>query len=946
MSNNINCFYQNVRGLNTKLTEFYNNTLQSEYDLVAITETWLKDGVSDNEVINNNYILFRSDRKFDLCNKTRGGGVLLAVKDNLKATSVPVNLQNVEIDLLCVKIYLKFKHFYVIVFYLPPDSTQTTYNDLFACIETIHFLKDSNIIILGDLNVPELNDYYNGLANSNLVNSFQYFLSATDLIQYNKVANTDNRILDIIAANVQCSVEKSEGLVTEDIRHPALLIDIEITSPSCQRVLPSNTPSYNFRRANFDQLTTLFFAQDWSALYSINNVEDAFEKFRNIIYDIFDASVPKTIRKNKYPPWFTLEIKNDIKEKEKNRKLYKKRKEQIYLENFKYLRSKIKRDINIAYGNYTRQAEGNISANPKSFWSYVNSKKKHSRLPPVMTYNHTELFNGDDIVEALADNFKKVFNKDQNIDIDHFNYCKFTNNCVLNTPKVLESDIQEAIKKLKPKAAPGPDNIPAYVVKGCSEVLVRPLCYLLNLSLSQCCFPSLLKLSRVCPLFKAGDKCDCQNYRPISILSCISKIFEKVLYKYIYNHVKTSITQHQHGFISKKSTSSNLLNFVEYTHEAFVNKFQVDAVYTDFQKAFDKVGHSIILHKLKVQYGFSDNFCLFIESYLRHRRQTVFYNGYSSSTYIPTSGVPQGSNLGPLLFILFVNDITTVVQHSEIRLFADDAKLFLKIRNISDCEKLQIDVQNIYKWSEVNMLPLNISKCSTMTYSFKSAENNIEFDYIINNDPLKRVQIVKDLGVYMDPKLKFDKHIENLTKECYKKNGFLIRNCKDFKNIKTYVTLFNVLIRPKLEYACVVWDPYYARYHHDIEKIQSKFYQFANFYLKLYNLYEYNIFIRSFQIVSLEHRRHYIKLCYLYKILNYYVDDSYILARINISIPNAGIRHYRTFRDRLCTTNYTRYSPINHMMILYNNIQFLECDIFADSFSRYKNILKGYFQSI
>lgn len=946
MSNNISCFYQNVRGLNTKLTEVYNNTLESEYDLVAITETWLKDSVSDSEIINNNYVLFRSDRKFNLCNKTKGGGVMLAVKNNLKATNVPVNLQNVEIDLLCVKIYLEFKHFYVIVFYLPPNSTQTTYNDLFGCIETIHFLKDSNILILGDLNIPELHDYYNRGVSSTLVNSFKYFLSATDLIQYNKVANIENRILDVIIANVQCNVEKSEGLVAEDIRHPALSINIEITPPSCRRVLPSNAHYYNFRRANFDLLTTLFFSQDWSVLYSIDNVEDAFEKFKNIIYDIFDTSVPKTIRKDKYPPWFTLEIKNDIKEKEKNRKLYKGTKEQIYLENFKYLRSKIKRNINIAYGNYTRQAEGNISTNPKSFWSYINSKKRQSRLPPVMTYNNTEIMNGNDIVEAFADNFKKVFNKDQNTDIDHLSDLKVVNNSVLNIPKVLESDIEDAIKKLKPKAAPGPDNIPAYVIKGCSEVLVRPLCYLFNLSLTQCCFPSSLKLSRVCPLFKAGDKCNCQNYRPISILSCISKIFETVLYKYIYNHVRTNISQHQHGFINKKSTTSNLLNFVEYTHEAFVDKFQVDAVYTDFQKAFDKVGHGILLYKLKVQYGFSDKFCLFIDSYLRQRRQTVSYNGYNSSIYIPTSGVPQGSNLGPLLFILFVNDITTVIQYSEIRLFADDAKLFLKIKNVNDCEKLQIDVNNIYKWSENNMLPLNISKCSIMTYSFKSAENNFNFNYTINNDPLKRVQIVKDLGIYMDHKLKFDKHIENLTKECYKKNGYLIRNCKDFKDVKTYVTLFNALIRPKLEYGCVVWDPYYAIYCHDIEKIQSKFYQFTNFYLKLYNLYEYNIFIRSFQIVSLEHRRYYMKLCYLYKIVNYHIEDTYILARINISVPETRTRYYRTFCDKLCTTNYTKYSPINHMMILYNRIQLLGCDIFGDSFSKYKNILKAHFQSL
>lgn len=945
MSENINCYYQNVRGLNTKINEFYNNVSLLDYDLLAISETWLQNSVNDCEVINNNYVLFRADRKLEETNKSRGGGTMLAVKSCFSASKVNINLDNPLIDLICIKINFNVKQLYVFVIYVPPSTSNEAYDELFNAIQEIHIVNDSNVIILGDLNIADLNEFYRNGVRSTLINMFENFLSITDLLQVNEIENGRNRILDVIVTNLQCSVEKIEGIVHEDLHHPPLSIELFIPKKNVKQISPSKDPCYNFRRADFETLYLEFVNQDWTLLYNIKSVDEAFELFYTKIYSILDRSVPKTCRVNKYPPWFNHHIKKLIKEKEKLRKLYKKTNNETYNERFKECRSILKRDIKVAYKQYLEQAENNLKSNPNGFWSYINAKKRCSRLPPTMIYQDSEITDGSNIAEAFANNFKKVYSNDLDVDLNNensgINNSKVISDLlnVLSIPTISEQDVISAVKKLKGKAAPGPDGVPAYIIKGCVDALVRPLCYLFNLSLQMCCFPSALKTAKICPLYKTGDKTYVENYRPIAILSCISKVFESIIYKHIYDNIKVSITQHQHGFIGKKSTTSNLLNFAEYTYEAFSENGQVDVVYTDFQKAFDKVSHSIIINKLVNQYNFSTKLCNFIQSYLLDRQQAVYYNGYKSSAYISTSGVPQGSNLGPLLFIMFINDIVTVIRHSRILLFADDTKIFLHIKKPEDCNKLQADIDEIYSWSKQNCLPFNISKCNVMTYSYKKAENIIDFDYKMDTLYLKRTDLIKDLGVTMDIRLKFDIHIEKIKKECYKKVGYIIRNCKEFKNMYTFINLFNTLIRPRTEYACVLWDPFYEKYNVDVEIIQKNFYKYAHYYTRGTSQYNYNVFLNTNKLLKLEQRRQFLKLCYLYKVVNYLIDDSIILKRINISVPVLKTRMYKTFHEKICTTNYSKYSPINNMTALYNQYQeFL--NIFGGTLNTYKCTIK------
>lgn len=233
----------------------------------------------------------------------------------------------------------------------------------------------------------------------------------------------------------------------------------------------------------------------------------------------------------------------------------------------------------------------------------------------------------------------------------------------------------------------GLDNIPSFLLRDTACILVKPLKYLFNLILNQSKFPEIWKKSRICPVFKRDDSKNVENYRPISILCNFAKTFEAVLYDRIYNSVKCIISPEQHGFMHKRSTTTNLACFTQYVSQSIDKRGQVDVIYTDFQKAFDQIDHYVLIEKLS-RIGFSSKLILLMRSYLFGRNQHVEYLNIKSRQFSPTSGVPQGSNLGPLLFLIFINDLTETISCEKL-LFADDMKIFYTINSINDCISLQ-----------------------------------------------------------------------------------------------------------------------------------------------------------------------------------------------------------------------------------------------------------------
>lgn len=921
--------YQNVRGLNTKIRTFYQNSLCSDYDIIALSETWLSSGVSSSELFSTNtFNVFRQDRT-----SGRGGGVLLAVSHRFIAQALPIHCL-FNIDVLCVKLNLNNVNLIVIVIYIPPQTTLFNYICFFEYLETLDIIN-GNVIILGDFNISELlNHYVDNFVNVKL-NAFNSFLNLCNLTQQNRILNCNNNILDLVlhSETIDCSVDReNEPLVYEDKYHPSLNICLKIRHCAFNNFNYSGRSRYNFKHADFNILYNLICNTNWDCLKDYTDVNDMCNAFYGELYQIINETVPKkTITFSKYPRWFNKNIIRNIKIKNHYLRMNKRISSNFYRLKIKHVRKLIKQEISTAYDIFLNNAEESLRKNPKLFWSHINDKLSKTRIPGTVSFNNISYSSPQGIVDAFAAYFASVYDDRPNIAVPSTCY-NFNCNTNLYMKAISEYDVIQACKRLKANFTMGLDNIPAFLVTDCISALVQPLLIIFNCIIQYNVFPDCWKLARVTPVFKKGISTDVKNYRPISIISNFAKIFEIIIAKCIFNHVEKNITPYQHGFFSGRSTVSNLCLFTHYVSEVLADRKQVDVIYTDFSKAFDMVPHSLILRKLD-RFGLSNNIIQLLGSYLFNRMNVVEHGGYISEPFHSPSGVPQGTNLGPLLFIMFIDDIVYVIK-SNVLLYADDLKLFKKIVTYEDCKCLQDDLDALSVWCYNNGLSFNIQKCKHL--SFCRNFSRIDFNYNICGIPLVNVNTFKDLGVIFDVKLSFIAHINAICEKACKMLGFVIRNSRDFRNIDAIKSLYFAYVRSVLEYGSVVWSPIYSVHIDRLESIQRKFLKFL--YFKTHGFYpprgyDQNALQLEFFTQSLQMRRVIAQCVFLFRTVNSIISCNDLLCLINFHVPRLNSRLLRTFNYN--SINYFN-SPIMNMCRQFDLINVDgTIDIFAISINAF-----------
>lgn len=716
------------------------------------------------------------------------------------------------------------------------------------------------------------------------------------------------------------------------MHHPALCVDVQIDKKTNNFPILSQ-PSFNFKKANFQALYSQLALLDLEFAPGMS-VNDTLSVFYEQIYAIFNEHVPQKIPSRKqYPPWFDSYIIRLLRQKDKAWKTYKKSNSVDDYNHFRQLRASLKVSIHNAYNKYIEEAENSIKTDPNKFWSFVNSKQNSTNIPNTMYYKNATLEKPQDIVNAFADFFSDAFiNSSEFSPAENLQY----NNNILHIREFTENDVINSIKKIKANMTTGPDQIPAFIIRDCAAVLCKPLCIIFNLILKTATFPDKWKESRICPVFKKGNKHDIENHRPITILCNFAKIFEIIIYDYISFHVKNSIIIEQHGFMQGKSTVSNLVCKTQYIAEALDQKGQVDVIYTDFSKAFDRLDHGILLNKLQ-NFGFSDSLINLFISYLSCRTQFVQYRGFQSILFKQTSGVPQGSILGPLFFVLFINDIIDCLDVCYL-LYADDLKLYISIKSEHDCLRLQHNLVLLNTWCVYNHLPLNATKCNVMSFSRKL--DPLIFNYNLDNSVLDRPEFVKDLGVIFDSKLTFSKHIEECVAGAYKCLGFILRNSRDFKSLPTLRLLFITFVRSKLEYASIVWNPNYNIHITLLEKVQRRFFKSATFILEgNYPIRgtPQELFLSKFDMCSLLRRRVMCTIIFLYKIINNKINCPSITSLIKYRVPRLTARTSNILMVPTPRTNILASSPLHQICLNYNNIE-QRLDIFNCKIADIKNI--------
>lgn len=917
----IQIYYQNCRGLRGKLAELYRKSWNQDYDIIGLTETWLCTDIADGEIIDTAYYnIFRSDRNVEVTGMVRGGGVLVAVSTKFKVLDY-YKIDNNHFEAICVNIKIGKNVFSIINVYLPPGSNVDSYSSFFDFITRHSQINNKAVCLIGDFNLPNITGPETKLTCFDIRHKeLSIFINLYGLILINQVKNANEKTLDLVIIPEECAytfkVTKDDNpLIREDLHHPALVIQM-LPLQVHKNESFSKQKTYDFKNCNFLSLTIMIRDTDWQTVLDSTDCNEAVHFFYKKLYEIFDLLVPlKESKPRKYPQWFTKEMIHLVKAK--NHLKYLKNVTEFHNNKYKETRRRLKYLTNLAYRNFLSDTEESINHNINTFWTYIKHKRSNIITQQFIKLDGT-IVDDNTAAEAFGNYFQSVYSLNKPSYLTNPTVCTLYNN-IFHINSITVADFDCAIKKLKPKKAAGPDMIPPYILKGCADWLRKPLLHIFNLALQNATFPNLWKESLVIPLHKSGPKSSVNNYRPIALLSSPAKLFEQILYSKLFNHMKPFINEAQHGFMTNRSTVTNLSVFTSNIYDALENKQQIDVVYTDFQKAFDKVDHDILLRKL-AEYGLSHNMLKFFISYLGSRSFVVRFNGNTSGKFEPNSGVPQGSNLGPLLFLIFINDLPDVLTFSKSLLFADDQKMFLKINSYQDCLKLQSDINDLYNWSIVNNLPLNIQKCNILTFSRNKSP--LLYDYCMGDISLRRVTTITDLGVTYDNTLNFKEHVDDIVTDSYRLLGFILRQSYNFNNINTLKKLYFSLVRPKLEYASTIWYPHLLGLIKEIEKVQNKFLRFL--YFKEFDHYPDYTNIRSaylrnrYEIQSLSIRRNIGLAQFGFKIWNNNINDSYLLSLLKLKVPEKVTRMSLMFY--IPTVSYTFHSPLLIMLRLLNDI--------------------------
>ncbi|KAK9496777.1 hypothetical protein O3M35_012971 [Rhynocoris fuscipes] len=611
---------------------------------------------------------------------------------------------------------------------------------------------------------------------------------------------------------------------------------------------------------------------------------DALTTFYNILSYAINYFVPvKCYYKSNFPIWYSDELKDLTIKKRFTHAMYKKTGICSHYVKFSSLRAKCKSLSRKCYHEYIDLVESNIHYDINHFWKFTSKiKSDKNNLPKVMFLDNQCCDNDCDIANLFATYFSSIFNNNSiNCNKPSFNSSLSISNIIIDISSLLNK-----LVSIKSSTSPSFDGIPSCLLKNCANNLAEALTFLFNFSLSYGIVPDVWKVSFVNPVFKCGSRDNVKNYRPISMLCPIAKVFDSLVYDLIYP-LTSSIIPEQHGFVKNRSTTTNLLIYQTTIFNACNENFIVDSIHTDFSKAFDSVNISTVLLKLET-YGIHGSLLKWFSSYLADRLQIVKANSSYSFAFPATSGVPQGSHLGPLLFLVFINDIGSIFNNVFFLLFADDLKIFKVIKSPHDNHILQNNLDSLQVWCSNNGLHLNVSKCYQIccTKKFNSVSNY--FQYKLNDQYLTKVEIIKDLGVYFDSKLSFKYHILQIFSKALKVLGFVIRFSRSFHSISTLKLLYITLVRPILEFSSLIWSPNYQYLISHIEKIQHRFLRYIYFFENRqysYNI-DYNQILSTVNMSTLESRRLKADLIFLFKIINNRIDCNVILELLNFNVPS------------------------------------------------------------
>jgi hypothetical protein len=892
--NQLNCYYTNATSLNpNKIHELEVICAREKFSIIAITETWF----NEVSIVNlPGYKLFNKNR----AGTSAGyGGVAIYTsldpQHNLVACEIDDNdlraiLDNSDAEQIWCQLRIGnekilFGCIYRSPSFISKENSSATANAIFKSLKSaksaVNNGKYDGLCIVGDFNFPDIHWDPEGTISvssgeSSLANQFVDLINDISLHQfiieptYIKSNGQSKNTLDLVFAESNERInEVTLGPPLGNAKQGHKSIKFEFTlAHNNRKNVKFSSRSLNYRRGDYSAIDKWFKGIDWHSFLANKSVGDAFKLFLAEYRKACERHIPVlSPRNSRQPPWVTERIIFLSKMKKSlwhsNQRLGWKCVSLV--KEYKSTRNLLKKEIKCAIRGFELNLAKDKS-NPKRLFSYVNHKQKvKTNINAIVDNYGTTRVESNEIANVLNDQFSSVFVVDDpSKPLPLFNRRPLITE-PLNNALFTQTEIITKLKRLNEFKSPGPDKIHPAVLKNCADSISLPLLLIFNISMSSGEVPNEWLEAYVSPIFKKGSRLTPANYRPVSLTSIPCKIMESLVRDRLMGHLRANrlINSQQHGFVPGKACVTNLLETFDYLTKNLGIRKAVDLVFLDFAKAFDKVSHHRLLYKLEA-YGIVGNVLSWIKAFLSNRIQRVVLGEHMSNWARVTSGVPQGSVLGPTLFIIFVNDLPEILKN-KCKLYADDCKIMATVDTQDEIASLQSDIDAVVKWSDEWLMQLNAEKCKIMHLGKK----NISSTYTMLDSSAGRLHTLapttceKDLGIFITSDLKTAKQASYAAS---KANSVLGQLKKTFvsRDLIIWKKLYTSYIRPHLEFGVAAWNPYLKKDIAVLEKTQRRVTKvpFDTRHL------QYPQRLARFDLTNLETRRLRGDLIQLYKINN------------------------------------------------------------------------------
>jgi exonuclease III len=893
----INLSYHNIQGLMNKLNILQVEAMKQNLDIICITEHWLKSDVINLACIPNYKVAAQFCRK----NKRHGGSAIL-IKSEFTYKDVPriCKLALEEIFELSA-CFIEELQILIVCFYRVPDiRNKDKFFDRLIRLLNLTLTMNVDIIITGDFNIDV--NVIDTLSTQllSIVESFGMHVMLKNVITRPGIIH-EGKCIDNIITNIHTSKSKIEIIDVGYSDHYSVNMSVLLDSVKIKSEVSYKT----FRPINESTINAFLSCLNdisWLEIYRPNHVEEQFSIFFQIFLWVINSKLPeKTVklsnhsRRHTNNKWYTTELSHMKEQFKIHSALIKKTSCLQIRERLKKLKYNYRMEINKAKITYNNKLVAQAINKPREIWKIINNSstensKRPDKIPLILSpnkFNNFFIDNIDDIIKNIPAS-KETSN--------HYLSKAYNGSVPLRFffQHVTVQDVHSVILSLNNSNCSDIYNINSFILKYSSNYISEVLCHLINNCFDTGYFPNELKQAKVIPVHKKGDKNECSNYRPISLVPTLSKVFERIMSHQMTKFLDSNnlLFGRQFGFRKNHSTCGAVMNFIQDCLDGKENNFSINAKFFDLSKAFDTVCHLTLLHKLN-SIGFSAVAIKLIKSYLTNRMQTTFVNDSFSDFKQVSYGVPQGSILGPLLFVIYINDLPKNIESNNVQcyLYADDICITSKIMSNT---LNTFSVESLKDWCNANSLSINLEKTQELAISYDKR--------------IKHHLNVKFLGILVQDNLSWQSHIDYILPKI-NKGTFIIRKLSNMVSIDVLLTVYYGYVHSHLTYGTILWAN--CSYSNSIFSAQK---QALRALTKLPPRSHCKPVFIQFKIMSLP-------CIYIFQCL-LYVKKNLINLKQNSDIHNYNTRHKNDLKKNHCIYSKTINSFQETSIRLFNKLPF------------------------